>query len=101
MSETAPWPLQERLARAEASTEADSDGSLRSSMLAEKQARQVVFFYDVQNVLLHIAMNVNRRMRPFYRQENATDSETWVCLAQNRHITCSAVKDAKNFVTTA
>ena len=60
-----------------------------------KAARQAVFFYDVQNVLLHIAMNVNRRMRPFYRQESATDFETWVCLAQIRHITCSAAKAAK------
>ena len=40
MSETAPWPLQERLARAETSAEADSDDSLRASMLAEKQAQQ-------------------------------------------------------------
>ena len=40
MSETAPWPLQERLARAETSAEDDSDDSLRASMLAEKQAQQ-------------------------------------------------------------
>lgn len=40
MSETAPWPLQERLARTRASTDADGDGSLRASMLAEKQAQQ-------------------------------------------------------------
>ena len=40
MSETAPWPLQERLARAETSAEADSDDSLRTGMLAEKQAQQ-------------------------------------------------------------
>ena len=37
----------------------------RVEVVAEKQARQVVYFYGVQNVLLHIAMNVNRRMRPF------------------------------------
>ena len=40
MSETAPWPLQERLARAQASADADGDGSLRATMLAEKQAQQ-------------------------------------------------------------